>query len=168
LPDILHEVNWLKIGLIAAPFIAVPPGDYGGTELFVAHLAEGLQQLGVEVVVYANCESKVKAECRGIYEHSDWAIKNPEHAWIRALNHESWAVHDAASHCDIIHVQSAQAIALSRFIERPMVLTLHGPHDAKFSEFYAFIPRSITFALVTLSANRNVCPRCAQFIMELI
>jgi hypothetical protein len=139
----------LKIALIAPPFIAVPPGDYGGTELFVAHLAEGLQQLGVEVVVYANCESTVNAECRGIYEHSDWPIKNPEHAWIRALNHESWAVRDAASQCDIIHVQSAQAITFSRYTECPIVLTLHGPHDDKSVSFILFIRRSITFASVT-------------------
>jgi glycosyltransferase involved in cell wall biosynthesis len=127
----------LKVALIAPPFIAIPPADYGGTELFVAHLAEGLQQLGIEVVVYTNRESTVNAECRWIYEQSDWPIKNAEHAFIRDLNHESWAVRDAVAHCDILHVQSAAAIALSRFIETPMVLTLHGPHDSKLSEFYS-------------------------------
>ena len=30
----------VKIGIIVAPFIAVPPVDYAGTELFVAHLTE--------------------------------------------------------------------------------------------------------------------------------
>jgi len=65
-------IQQLKIALIAPPFIAVPPADYGGTELFLAHLAEGLQQLGLEVVVYTNRESTVKAERRWIYGHSDW------------------------------------------------------------------------------------------------
>src|ERR1700716_2539507 len=37
----------VKIALIVAPFIAVPPVDYSGTELFVAHLAEGLQKEGI-------------------------------------------------------------------------------------------------------------------------
>jgi hypothetical protein len=54
-------ISLVKIALIAAPFIAVPPTDYGGTELFVAHLAEGLQDAGAEVVVYANGESAVGA-----------------------------------------------------------------------------------------------------------
>jgi hypothetical protein len=49
----------MKIALIVAPFIAVPPADYGGTELFVAHLAEELQRAGAEAIVYANGESKV-------------------------------------------------------------------------------------------------------------
>jgi glycosyltransferase involved in cell wall biosynthesis len=134
------EVCSLKVALIAAPFISVPPADYGGTELFVAHLAEGLRREGVEVVVYANGESTVKTEVRSIYPRSEWPIKVAEDAWLRELNHESWAVHDAAESCDIIHLQSAQAVALSRFVKQPVVLTLHGPHQAALSELYAFYP----------------------------
>jgi glycosyltransferase involved in cell wall biosynthesis len=118
----------------------VPPADYGGTELFVAHLAEGLSREGVEVVVYANGESTVKAELRSIYPRSEWPIKVAENAWLRELNHESWAVHAAAACCDIIHVQSAQAVTLSRFVKRPAVLTLHGPHDPGLSELFTFYP----------------------------
>src|SRR4051794_1932506 len=112
----------LKIALIAPPFIAVPPADYGGTELFVANLAEGLTKAGIEVIVYANGESTVSAELRSIYEHSQWPIKVPEHAWIRELDHNSWATKDAAKTCDIIHFQSAQGIAFSRFVDRKIVL----------------------------------------------
>src|SRR5947208_15328346 len=60
----------MKIALIAPPFIAVPPKKYGGTELFIAELAEGLQKTGVNVVVYANGESTVNVECRWTYEQS--------------------------------------------------------------------------------------------------
>jgi hypothetical protein len=60
----------MKIALIAPPFISVPPADYGGTELFVAHLAEGLRKSGMEVVVYANGESTVDVERRWIFDHS--------------------------------------------------------------------------------------------------
>jgi glycosyltransferase involved in cell wall biosynthesis len=130
----------LKVALIAAPFIAVPPANYGGTELFVAHLAEGLSREGVEVVVYANGESTVKTELRSVYPRSEWPIKVAENAWLRELNHESWAVHDAATDCDVIHVQSAQAVTLSRFAKRPFVLTLHGAHAAALSELYHFYP----------------------------
>lgn len=130
----------MKIALVSPPFIAVPPEDYGGTELFVAHLAEGLQREGIDVVIYANGESTVKAERRWIYERSQWPLKASDHAWERELNHTAWAVHDAARDCDVIHVQSALAITLSRFVERPMVLTLHGPNDANRSEYYAYYP----------------------------
>ena len=130
----------MKVALIAAPFISVPPADYGGTELFVAHLAEGLSREGVQVIVYANGESTVQTELRSIYPRSEWPIKIAENAWLRELNHESWAVHDAARECDIIHVQSAPAVTVSRFAKQPVVLTLHGPHEAALSELYSFYP----------------------------
>ena len=101
----------MRIALIAAPFIAVPPADYGGTELFVAHLAEGLQKSGVDVVVYTNGESTVNAERRSLYKESQWPIKMSEQTWVKHLNREAWAIEDAAKDCDVIHAQSAQAIA---------------------------------------------------------
>ena len=130
----------MRIALVAPPFITVPPSDYGGTELFVAQLAEGLKKAGIEAVVYANGQSTVSAELRWMYEHSQWPIKIPEHAWIRELNHNSWAINDAAKTCDIVHVQSAHGIAFSRFVEQKMILTLHGPHEPWLSEYYAHFP----------------------------
>jgi glycosyltransferase involved in cell wall biosynthesis len=131
----------LKIALIVAPFIAVPPADYGGTELFVAHLAEGLHKEGISVAVFANGESTVNAERRWLYQHSQWPIKVPEHAWLQELNHNSWAVRGATD-CDLIHMQSAQGLAFSRFVDRPTVLTLHGPHVPALSEYYGYFPEA--------------------------
>lgn len=128
----------MRVALIASPFIAVPPADYGGTELFVAHLAEGLQKSGVDVVVYTIGESTVNVERRSIYQSSQWPIKMSEQTWLKDLNQQAWAVQDAVKDCDIIHVQTAQALALSRFISRPMVLTLHGPHVPQLSDFYKY------------------------------
>lgn len=130
----------MRIALIAAPFIAVPPADYGGTELFVGHLAEELQKNGVDVVVYANGESTVKADRRWLYERSQWPIKVSEYTWLKDLNHQAWAIQDAAKDCDAIHAQAALAIPFSRFIQKPMVLTLHGPHEPKLSEIYSYYP----------------------------
>src|ERR1041385_3894635 len=62
----------MRVALIAPPFIPVPPICYGGTELFVAHLAEGLNRLGHDVVVYANGESTVATEIRWYYRQTMW------------------------------------------------------------------------------------------------
>lgn len=130
----------MKVGLVAPPMIAVPPANYGGTELFVAHLATALEELGVEVVVYANAESTVRVKRRSLYTRAEWPIRNAENAWIRELNHTSWAVADAQHDCDVIHLQSALGITCSRFANRPLVLTLHRPHDPQRSELYSFFP----------------------------
>lgn len=90
--------------------------------------------------MYANGESTVGVDRRWLYEKSQWPIKVAERAWLRQLNHESWAMHDAGADCDVIHVQSPQALTYSRFLSRDVVLTLHGPHEPHLSEFYTFYP----------------------------
>jgi glycosyltransferase involved in cell wall biosynthesis len=130
----------VKIALIAPPLIPVPPVGYGGTELFVADLAIGLKNTGVEVIVYTNKESSVDVERRWLYERSEWPIKNLEQAWIRDLNHTGWAVCDARENCDLIHLQSPHGVVFSRFTNEPVVLTLHGPNDPKHSQLYSFFP----------------------------
>lgn len=148
----------MRIALIAAPFIAVPPADYGGTELFVAHLAEGLRNSGINVVVYANGESTVQTERRWMYEHSQWPLKHAEHAWIKELNHTAWATADALQQCDLMHVQSPQGLVFSRFANRPFVLTLHGPHDATLSDYYSHYPDVHYVAISNHQAHQESLP----------
>ena len=64
----------MRVALIASPFISVPPTRYGGTELFIANLAEGLARLDVKVDVYANGESRVKASLHSRYARQDWPL----------------------------------------------------------------------------------------------
>ncbi len=149
----------MKIALIAAPFIAVPPAEYGGTELFIAQLAEGLRRSNVDVVVYANGESTVQTERRWMYQHSQWPIKNAGHAWIKELDHTAWATADAVQHCDLIHVHSAQALAHSRFVNLPFVLTLHGPHESNLSEFYSHYPAVAYVAISNDQAHQESLPK---------
>jgi glycosyltransferase involved in cell wall biosynthesis len=149
----------VKIALIAPPFISIPPANYGGTELFIAHLAEGLKQAGIEVVVYTNGESTVNVERRCLYEHPEWPIKIQEKAWLRELNHYTWAVKEAARDCHILHVQSALALTLSRLVERPFVLTLHGPHEAYLSELYASHPETYFVAISDAQAKQESLQR---------
>jgi hypothetical protein len=111
----------VKIALIAPPFIAVPPADYGGTELFVAQLAEGLQKFGIRVVVYANGQSTVNVERRWRYECPQWPIKADQNAWLKELDHTSWAVQDAAQSCDVVHLQAALGLACSRVVNASVV-----------------------------------------------
>jgi len=130
----------MRIALIAPPFIPVPPRAYGGTELFVAHLAEGLRQHGIDVVVYANGESTVDVELKSLYPQSQWPLQGEILSNMRDMNHTTWAVADAAIDCDIIHLNSVPGLATSRFVELPFVHTIHHPHVAELSDFYSCFP----------------------------
>src|ERR1700739_3863972 len=100
----------MRIALIAPPFVSVPPKRYGGTELFIAHLAEGLHALGNEVVVYANGESTVDVPVRWLYQTGRWPIEGGPEDNLLDLNHTTWAVADAARTCDVIHVNNASGL----------------------------------------------------------
>jgi len=130
----------MRIALIAPPFISVPPKRYGGTELFISQLAEGLTRLGVEVVVYANGESKVQAELRWIYPKDDWPIDCEVHSSLKDLNHTSWAVYDCWNEADIIHMNNAPGLVFSRMPGRRWVYTVHHPQLTALSSFYAGFP----------------------------
>jgi len=130
----------MRIALIAPPFIQIPPKRYGGTELFLASLAQGLTKLGHRVVVYTNGESDIPSEVRWLYPSAQWPIEEELAASLKEISHTSWAVRDAADSCDIIHVNNCYGLSHSRFIKVPLIYTVHHEHDDALSEFYSHYP----------------------------
>ena len=130
----------MRVGLIAPPFIPVPPREYGGTELFIADLARGLQALGIEVTVYANGESTVDVNKRWLFADSQWPLKNEEFAQLKDMEHTTWAIKDASDACDIVHVNTALAVSCSRLSRLPFTCTIHHPTERRLSESYQRVP----------------------------
>ena len=130
----------MRVALIAPPFISVPPKRYGGTELFIGCLAEGLRQRGTDVVVYATGDSTVDAEVRFLYPQSEWPLEGEIFSNLKDVNHTFWAVSDAMQTCDIIHLNNAPGLAASRFAGAPIVYTVHHPYQKILSDFYASYP----------------------------
>jgi glycosyltransferase involved in cell wall biosynthesis len=126
----------MHIALIAPPFIAVPPRRYGGTELFLANLARGLHAGGHEVTLYGNGDSRLPCRVKWIYEHDDWPIADEVRSQLKAADHAAWAVHDAAGTADVLHLNDAVGLPMTRFTDVPTVLTIHHPHEAPLSEQY--------------------------------
>lgn len=141
----------MRIAIVASPFIPVPPMGYGGTELFVATLAEALAAQGVDVVVYANGESTVQAPVRWRYAESDWPLTTETAGILKEMDHLAWALDDAAQDCDIIHINGATAVPLSHHVRRPTVCTLHHPYEAACSDLYMRYPE---VSYVTISKDQ--------------
>jgi glycosyltransferase involved in cell wall biosynthesis len=126
----------MKIALVAPPFIAVPPQKYGGTELFIAELAEGLEQQGAKVVLYANGQSTAAVEIRSIYGEEEWPIDGNVDASLKGLAHSAWAVRDASQSADVIHVNSAPGLSFSHFVDQPFVYTIHHAYEQPLVDYY--------------------------------
>jgi len=130
----------VRVALVSPPFIPVPPPQYGGTELFVAQLASGLQERGVEVIVYTNGESDLPVETRWLYPRANWPITGETLDSLKDMNHSSWAIQDAAACCDLIHINNAPGIVFKRYVPTPFVCTLHHPKEPLLSDLYSYFP----------------------------
>jgi glycosyltransferase involved in cell wall biosynthesis len=130
----------LRIALIAPPFISIPPRQYGGTELFIAQLAVGLRNAGLDVVVYTNGESTVEVEKKWLYPQGQWPLSEDVYFSLRDMEHHAWAVQDAARDCDVIHVNNLAGLTYSRFVEVPFVYTVHHPNDQALTDIYQHYP----------------------------
>jgi glycosyltransferase involved in cell wall biosynthesis len=149
----------VHIALIAPPFIAVPPARYGGTELFIANLACGLHARGHEVTVYANGDSRLPCRVKWRYASTDWPLTDGVRAELKNLDHMAWAVRDAGATADVIHLNDIAGIPFTRFIDRPIVLTLHHPHEPALSEQYGRYPDVEYVAIGAWLARRETMPR---------
>ncbi|HET9182280.1 MAG TPA: glycosyltransferase family 4 protein [Candidatus Angelobacter sp.] len=130
----------MKIALIAPPYIAVPPKRYGGTELFISELVLGLQKRGVESIVYTNGASTIRVPRKFLYEKEDWPVRDEVEANLKGINHSAWAILDAQSEADIIHLNSAPGLALQRFSNLPFVYTVHHSYEEPLTRFYSQFP----------------------------
>ena len=138
----------MRIALVAPPFIPVPPRRYGGTELFIAHLATGLLRLGHEVIVYANGESRLAGEVRSLYPASEWPVRSNIGGSLKDLNHTAWACADAAGSVDVIHLNNAPGLAFARLLAEPIVYTIHHAKEQALSDFYAWYPQ-VTYVTIS-------------------
>lgn len=150
----------MRVALIAPPFIPVPPATYGGTELFVAQLAESLLERGHDVTVFANGESTVRCTRRWTFPEKDWPPRAGDSPTLKNLDHSAWAVHMASTgDFDIVHINDALAVPLSRFVSTPVVHTLHHPHEPSLSKFYERHPWVHYVAISKAQRDMEPLPR---------
>jgi glycosyltransferase involved in cell wall biosynthesis len=148
----------MKIAMISTPFISVPPATYGGTELVVHELVEGLVEEGHEVTLFATGDSRTRADLRFLFPRSQW----PPEA-LTELNHVSWAMQEVASgDFDLIHAHTALALGMSRLLPAPpLIYTIHHTRTPEFSDLYRYFP---DVEYIAISHNQRKLevplPRC--------
>jgi glycosyltransferase involved in cell wall biosynthesis len=143
----------MRIAMLSTPFVSVPPKDYGGTELIVHELVEGLVKRGHDVTLFATWDSQTSAELRSLYDSPCWP-PDPMHD----INHVSWAMQQIREEkFDLVHAHSAAALAFSRFHSAvPLVYTLHHVRDEILSSFYRHFPGAHYIAISADQAGREI------------
>ena len=115
----------MRIGLIAPPWIPVPPPAYGGTEEVIDNLARGLTALGHDVRLFTVGESTCPVPRQWLYR----SPAEPMGDRFREAAHVL-AAYQALAGADIIHdhTELGPLLAGRRGISHPpVVTTVHGP-----------------------------------------
>lgn len=132
----------MRIGLIAPPFLPVPPPAYGGTESVIADLAVQLDRLGHHVRLFTVGDSTCPVERAGLFEHA----VTPMGAGVEEAAHVL-AAYEELDDVDVIHDHTILGPLLSGrkgLAHRPVVVTNHG----------AFTPATLRlFAQIAATAH---------------
>lgn len=142
----------MRIGLIAPPWIPVPPPAYGGTEAVIDNLARGLAALGHDVRLFTVGDSTCPVPRRWLYRHpvADMGAGEQEAAHVLAAYEELADV-------DVIHDHTALGPLLaagSPLSLPPVVTTAHGAFDAMRLRTYTRIAESASIVAISRSQRR--------------
>ncbi len=136
----------MKIGMIAPVWYPIPPPGYGGIELVVNLLVEGLKERGHDVTLFASGDSKTEAK---LVSSCDVAPSAEIGQVYPDLLHALTA-YVRAGDFDIIHDHSGMiGPALGAFSKTPVLHTLHGPATPEAKKLYGMLNFGIYFNAIS-------------------
>ena len=145
----------LRVGLIAPPWVAVPPPVYGGTEMVIDHLARGLSAVGCDVVLFTTGDSTCPVERRWRYPCALGIVADLS----AELAHVEQGYRELGD-VDLIHDHTLTGPMRPELAPPgvPVVTTAHGPFTPKLGEVYAEAAHRM--AVVAISqAQRDSAPQ---------
>jgi glycosyltransferase involved in cell wall biosynthesis len=136
----------VKIGLLAPPWVPVPPPSYGGTEAVVDRLARGLKAAGHDVLLYAPSDSTCPVpRVPGAHPARPYEIgaTTVELAYVIRG-------HDSLADCDVVHDHTLAGPTIGkRRGAPPMLTTSHGPFTPEVSDVYRSFARRVPIIAIS-------------------
>jgi glycosyltransferase involved in cell wall biosynthesis len=138
----------LRIAMVSTPFVSVPPARYGGTELVVSELVNGLALRGHDVVLFATGDSRAPCTVRSLFPTPVWP---PEPLHEQA--HAAWAaqaIRESARPFDVVHAHVSSFLPWARLLgDTPVVYTLHHDRDETMSRFYRSVSAQVEYVAIS-------------------
>jgi len=141
----------MRIGMIAPPWFPLPPQGYGGIELVVSLLTEGLVRDGHDVTLFASGDSKTLARLSFVYDRAPRELIATA-SYIEIVH--GLEAYTRAREFDVIHdhdgfASRAMGALVHRLVGTPVVATLHGPADAATQESLASLRENLRFIAIS-------------------
>jgi glycosyltransferase involved in cell wall biosynthesis len=142
----------LRIGLIAPPWVSVPPGMYGGTELVIDQLARGLAAAGHAVELFATGDSTCPVRSSWLYPHAlgTNADSSAELPHVRRA-------YETLSEVDLVHDHTLTGPIWSGLWrpDLPVVTTNHGPFTREMISHFDGIASRVPIIAISHSQRRT-------------
>jgi glycosyltransferase involved in cell wall biosynthesis len=140
----------LRIGVIAPPWVPVPPPEYGGTELVVDVLARGLARAGHDVVLWTTGDSTCPVRRRSVLP----VAAGTDAGTDVELRHVSQAYASLAD-CDVIHDHTflGPLWAAAEPPDAVVAATVHGPFTAAATSMYRAVGGQV--AIIAISRHQR-------------
>ena len=123
----------MKIAQLAPPWLSVPPRAYGGTEIVVHLLTEGLVKRGHEVTLFASGDSKTSARLSYVFETALGNSGDTKREALHPLLHYIECF-DRAGEFDVIHNHAQYyAMFLAHLVKTPVLHTIHGSYSPEYT-----------------------------------
>ena len=167
----------MKIAHIAPPWIAIPPKNYGGTEIVLYNLVEEQVAQGHDVTLFAPGDAKTSAKLISFFPKALLEEGIPWPAHLKAYYHLHKSIEYIKEHnFDIVHTHLSSSSDLYIFpltapLATPHVTTLHSrfPFDrvqtwtGKADELYMEWADSVPMIAISESAREEV-PHKLNFV----
>jgi glycosyltransferase involved in cell wall biosynthesis len=144
----------LKVAVLSPVWFPVPPTGYGGIELVVSLLADGLVDAGHDVTLFASGDSLTKGKLAYVFERAPSELIGKA---IPELRH-AMACYTRADEFDVINDHSGiPAAALGGLVDTPVVHTVHGPLDTHEAQdaYRAIAKVAPDVGLISISENQR-------------
>lgn len=151
----------MKIAMVVPPWFKVPPEGYGGIEVIVSLLTDGLVDKGHEVTLCTVSSSSTKARIFKVFDREMKSyLDGPPSSFLDiALTHTLASyIELSKGDYDIIHDHTwKEGLSCAAFIDTPIIHTLHGPLDEESIRFYSLFKGYPGIHFVTISYYQQTC-----------
>jgi len=151
----------MKIAMVVPPWFKVPPEGYGGIEVLVSLLTDGLIGKGHELTLFTISSSTTKARIFKVFDQEmKHCLDSPPSSFLNvALTHSLASyIEIARGEYDIIHDHTwKEGLCSAAFMDIPVVHTLHGPFNDENIRFYSLFKGYSGIHFVTISDYQQTC-----------
>lgn len=147
----------MRIGIVAPPWLPVPPTSYGGIEAVVDGLARGLVRMGHDVQLFTVAESTCPVRRLALFAHAqdDMGLALPEAAHVIAA-------YEQLRDCDVIHdhtllgpLVGPAATDATGQPSPPVLVTHHNPFTPEAARVLAAVASRATVVAVSHAHARS-------------